>query len=287
MNHMEQFSFGRVYPAAYSAARDGAETCALRAECVLRCTDADPALHVSAHFLRTLRQEVARLSNPVRHISSAPDPQLTVVPELFVGGQLHHTSKEATEERVRVPGIPVNSAVTGEVHFAFPESRVLHPLRDETDRLAGILMRRQDGLLGTVEVEVSRLAAKVFKVAAEIRNLTAVMPEELDDPEIILMRTFTAAHLVLQATDAEFVSVLAPPAGYESHAAACRNSGLWPVLLGDRDTVLASPIVLEDYPQIGPEVNGDFGDDPELEVPALHLPELAEAEEFSEAPVAG
>jgi hypothetical protein len=46
------------------------------------------------------------------------------------------------------------------------------------------------------------------------------------------------------------------------------NEGVWPVLVGEpgaRDTVLASPIILEDHPQIAPESPGDLFDGGEID----------------------
>ena len=68
--------------------------------------------------------------------------------------------------------------------------------------------------------------------------------------------------------DGEFVSLLEPPPQFESAAAACRNVGTWPVLAGEggrRDTMLSSPIILYDYPQIAPESPGDLFDGTEID----------------------
>jgi hypothetical protein len=47
-----------------------------------------------------------------------------------------------------------------------------------------------------------------------------------------------------------------------------RNDGVWPTLVGDRGdrhTLLATPIILGDYPQIAPESSGDFFDGGEID----------------------
>jgi hypothetical protein len=73
---------------------------------------------------------------------------------------------------------------------------------------------------------------------------------------------------VLRARDAEFVSLTDPPQELRAPAEACRNEGVWPVLvgeLGDRHTLLASPIILEDHPRIAPESPGDLFDGGEID----------------------
>ncbi|MDB5386616.1 MAG: hypothetical protein JWM11_2262 [Planctomycetaceae bacterium] len=54
-----------------------------------------------------------------------------------------------------------------------------------------------------------------------------------------------------------------PPEIYRIAVSACCNEGAWPVLLGeqgDQTAMLASPIILPDYPQVAAESPGDFFD---------------------------
>jgi hypothetical protein len=54
----------------------------------------------------------------------------------------------------------------------------------------------------------------------------------------------------------------------QGDAEACENIGVWPVLVGeeaDTSTMLASPIILSDHPQIAPESPGDLFDSGEID----------------------
>ncbi len=71
-----------------------------------------------------------------------------------------------------------------------------------------------------------------------------------------------------RSKDSEFVSLTDPPEELRAEAEACSNEGLWPVLVGaegERHTLLASPIILSDYPQIAPESPGDLFDGGEID----------------------
>ena len=61
-----------------------------------------------------------------------------------------------------------------------------------------------------------------------------------------------------------------------------RTSGTWPVLAGEegqRDTMLSSPIILYDYPQIAPESPGDLFDGTEIdEILALRILTMTDEE---------
>ena len=70
------------------------------------------------------------------------------------------------------------------------------------------------------------------------------------------MRSFASTHTILGVRQGQFISLLDPPDHLIEAAAGCSNIGFWPVLVGEeqqRDMLLASPIILYDYPQIAPE----------------------------------
>jgi len=97
-----------------------------------------------------------------------------------------------------------------------------------------------------------------------------------------LFRSLVAAHVGLSISGGEFVSLLEPPEEFTTPAADCRNAGVYPVLVGepgDRTQMLASPIILYDYPQIAPESPGDFFDATEMdEMLSLRILTLTEEE---------
>ena len=96
------------------------------------------------------------------------------------------------------------------------------------------------------------------------------------------MRSLVSTHTILNIRQGEFVSLLDPPEAYREEAAHCKNLGTWPVLAGEegsKDTLLSSPIILYDYPQIAPESGGDYYDGTEMdEMLALRVLTLTEQE---------
>jgi hypothetical protein len=80
----------------------------------------------------------------------------------------------------------------------------------------------------------------------------------------------------------EWLSLADPPADAVEAASICRNAGLWPVLVGDvgtADTMLASPIILEDHAQVAPESSGDLFDATEIdEILSLRILALTDDE---------
>ncbi len=126
------------------------------------------------------------------------------------------------------------------------------------------LVRRWRKLRGELEVSSEELRPGLHRVTVRVSNTT---PFE-GGREEALRRTFCSAHVVLTAEQGAFVSLTDPPEELRSEAEACENDGLWPVLVGEegeRHTVLSSPIILPDYPQIAPESPGDLFDGGEID----------------------
>jgi hypothetical protein len=91
-----------------------------------------------------------------------------------------------------------------------------------------------------------------------------------------------STHTILAVRNGAFVSLMDPPAEFREEAMACRNAGTWPVLAGaegEHDTMLSSPIILYDYPQVAPESPGDLFDGTEIdEILTLRVLTLSDEE---------
>jgi hypothetical protein len=79
--------------------------------------------------------------------------------------------------------------------------------------------------------------------------------------EEAMVHTLAAAHVLASVQGGAFVSA-------RDSEEPLQHEGLWPVLVGeegDRSTILASPIILDDYPRVAPESPGDFFDGGEID----------------------
>ena len=65
-NQRERFTFGRVYPAGYSARAHSSERCMIQTECILQCPAEGAKLEVTVRFLPAdlARGRRPRLASP-------------------------------------------------------------------------------------------------------------------------------------------------------------------------------------------------------------------------------
>ena len=119
--------------------------------------------------------------------------------------------------------------------------------------------RSWEALDGAIEVRSEPLGDGLHRLAVEIVNRTPV-PLGMPRAEV-LARTFCSTHTILRTATGAFRS------GVEA-GDACASVGTWPVLVGEpgaRDTLLSSPIILEDHPAVAPESPGDLFDGVEID----------------------
>jgi hypothetical protein len=132
---------------------------------------------------------------------------------------------------------------------------------------------------GDVDLSALEIENNLFRVTLRIRNGASTGEPGREE---VLLRSLVSVHSILQVTEGSFLSLLDPPDDFRQAADGCCNIGCWPVLAGEEgrvDMMLASPIILYDYPQIAPESSGDLFDGCEIdEILALRILTLTDEE---------
>jgi hypothetical protein len=146
--------------------------------------------------------------------------------------------------------------------------------------------REQRALTGQITISAERLAGNTesgyYRLRVQIENTTPIEIPGEEQRNTILWQSFLSTHTILHIYQGTFISLLDPPDALQEAARACQNQHTWPVLVGDkgeRETILSSPIILYDYPQIAPESPGAFFDGTEIdEMLALRILTLSDEE---------
>jgi hypothetical protein len=247
VKNRQRFNFGVLYPRSYSEAQGGTEPCSMRTECLVR-GDANGLLEVRVRFLHL--QERSR------------------------AGQSADSWQEALEREVCPAVCPIAGLMGEGMRHEFEYTPGLRGIADS-------LSSRQEKIHGRTEITIKKVREDLFKLSVRVFNTTPLPVQECSRDEA-LMRSMVSTHIVLGLEGAEFISLLEPPSDLRDLAAECENAGAWPVLVGDpgqRDTILASPIILYDYPQIAPESAGDLFDGTEIdEILSLRIMTLTDDE---------
>ena len=275
-----RWQFGVLMPPAYAAA-DPSETTTARAECVFT-RDGEPSVDVVVRFLQVQRRTCPG--------PGAPD-----------------TWDEAVEREV-------SATVAGAALFGDGTATPFGiPGGEEHEATAGgDVMRVRRALRGVVTVRATELPGpwQAARLTVGVTNQTAaglgapdspVPDSPVPDSQVpgspvlgspvlgsraqALPAALVAAHMIITISGGAFVSMTDPPEWAAPAVSECENAGCWPVLAGppgERNVMLASPIILPDHPEVARESPGELYDGTEIDE-ILTLRTLALTDEEKDA----
>jgi hydrogenase maturation protease len=260
VKNRQRFNFGVVYPERPDGAHAGTDPTWMQTECLLE-GDATTVLDAKVRFLQLIARTTHR----------------------DTGGSGDDLWQEAIERDIELKGCALGDITRAprRTTTALVATSHTEPLRDAAGATVGTIIRRQRSMLVELELSAAACGAGLFRVHVRFANRTALAAADGDRDEIML-HACASAHAILRTSGGAFVSLLDPPESLRDAAARCHNVGTWPVLAGDpgeRDTVLSSPIIVYDYPEIAPESAGDLFEATEIdEILSLRILSLSDAE---------
>jgi hypothetical protein len=283
VKNRQRFNFGVVYPRAYSEAQGGTDPCTMQTECLVLGNELTQCI-VRVRFLRMVERSVEKLLAPSAELPPPAEATTEKVDRLELNGRTFQSWQEAVEEVIEVTefNLPALAAQPMQWPFRLSARQDTEAIRDDRGMIAGMLLRDKANISARIDLAAERLPHGVFKLAVRIFNDSRMDPAAPVSREDALSRSLVSAHTVLEVAGGEFVSLVDPPQIYRDFAAGCQNVGTWPILVGEsnqRDTMLSSPIILYDYPEIAPESPGDLFDGAEIdEILSLRIMTLTDGE---------
>jgi hypothetical protein len=276
--NQQRWTFGGVYPRAYSEASGGGDPWLMQTQCLVM-GDAHTELDIKIRFLHVVDRTVEETSNGERRS----------VEELRSGDQVYRPWEEAIEREVPIGGtsqpVTVGDLIghPRTVPIDVPAGSDEEAILDVSGVCIGAVIRRWQALQGEVELAVEPLQEQCYRLTVRITNTTPWMntPGAASRGETV-RRGFISTHTIMHVRDGAFISLLETPPAHQEAARRCENIKTWPVLVGaagEQHTMLSSPIILYDYPQIAPESPVNFFDTTEIdELLALSVMTLTDDE---------
>jgi hypothetical protein len=252
-----RWQFGVLGP-PHAAAGAFGEAPDMSMQCLL--DDAAGTVGIHLRFLQLQAREVQRRE---------PDGSYTRVDALPVAGGTLLSWDEAVEREITAGRDTV---------VAVPGGEDREPIVDADGVTVGRIVRRRWPLR-------ARLTTRTEPDDGWLRltvTVTNEHPETAADKDAAIRSSLIGAHLLLEAHDAKFVSLLEPPPAAAAAAGRCRQHRCWPVLAGEpgsADVVLGAPIILYDHPQVAEQSPGALFDSTEIdEILTLRVMTMTDAE---------
>jgi hypothetical protein len=258
LKNQRRWTFGGVYPRGFCELAAEGDAWRIRCDVLVEAADAT-ALGVELRFLHAVHRQVLEIPAD----GDEPRP----VDRLDADGRRHLTWDEATERRFRVPEADAGALLAAprveDVEVTAGTAR--EEIRDADGAVTGFLLRAWEPVEARIRLRAEPAGDGLLRLTTEVENRSGWRGSRRDEAQ---RRSLLSTHLVFHARGGDFCSLTDPPAAAAGAAAGCRNEGVWPVLVGDgsrRDTVLASPLILEDFPRVAPESPGDLFDGGEID----------------------
>ncbi|SOE73669.1 hypothetical protein SAMN05446635_4962 [Burkholderia sp. OK233] len=268
VKNRQRWTFGGVYPRDYAEA-SGSDPWVTQTECLLR-GDKRTRVAVRPGFLQVIERIVLDVDEGSAARPESGEPAWRTVPVLDIDERRYTPWQEAAERHIAVPVLVIGELLDAplQIAFSFNAASELEPLADRQGTLRGALRRIRASLHGHVELSAASVAAGVYRLKVRIVNETPLDNAHGLKRDAASLYALVSCHTVLTIEGGTWISSIDPPTELAAAAAASRNIGVWPVLVGDEqqpDTMLASPIILYDFPQIAPESAGDLFDSTEID----------------------
>jgi hypothetical protein len=240
---------------------------AMSMQCLLR--PRVPMAKVSIHlrFLQLQVREVQRLDASGRY-----EP----VDALDVDGADVLSWDEAVEREITLPDVRLDG--TTDYPLKFAGGSFVEPVINESGVLLGRIVRRRWPLAARLRTD-TEVDDGFYRLSIQVDNKH---PRPTADKDGAIRVSLIGAHLLVEAHEAAFVSLLEPPEEASQAAERCRQQRCFPVLVGERgstDAVLGAPIILYDYPEIAVQSQGALFDATETdEILTLRVMTMTEQE---------
>jgi hypothetical protein len=283
VKNQQRWNFGVLCPQSYCEAQKDSEAWTMQTECLVEA-GSQTTLEIRVRFLQLMARSVGEVNKPLSELAPGAAPDFHPVERLALNGRVYQPWQEAIERELCLPAYHLEALSDKPRHeaFSFSAEKQFEYLLDAGGQTAGVIVRERRAICGAIEVAAERVEAGVVKVSVLIRNTTPFEVVPAPSRDEALLSSMASTHTVLGVRDGKFISQIAPPEEVSKIAATCKNVGTWPVLVGEEgqcDTLLSSPIILYDYPQIAPESTGDLFDGTEIdEILSLRIMTLTDDE---------
>ena len=280
IKNQQRWTFGCVFPAEFGVGHG--DSCRLVTQALIE-GDAQAKLDVRVRFLHIMTRAPRAFARPLREPAEGDEAQAEATPRLVVEGREYLHWEEAIEREIVLSGLELGqlAASAARKTFRIESERKVEWIRGPDGAAHGAVVRTTLPVEGVVTVRAAPVGS-ASRLTVAVENVTPLDEAELRERGKAQLRAFASTHVVMETQGGAFVSLFDPPDAFREAAEACENTGAWPVLVGkkgDRDTILASPIILYDYPSVAAQSPGDLYDGAEIdEILTLRILAMTEEE---------
>ncbi|MEO7294341.1 MAG: hypothetical protein ABIW34_14630 [Ginsengibacter sp.] len=243
--------FGVIYPKDYNTYNQHSHA-AMQSECIVTGGD-DLSINIIVRFLHLIKTEVLKQNNEKEN----------EVDDVVAGWQ-------TIEREINSGNLLITELIKNRKEFPirFDKMNEDRYVYDDSDNVKAKRINSASEIKGNVIIEASTVEnmKNTFRIRVNITNTSSIVNADVIARDEALCQSFLSTHIILKSANGEFISGQNPAENFKQAIAQCKNTGTWPILVDESNTtMLCSPIILYDHPQINPQSKGDLFDSTEIE----------------------
>jgi hypothetical protein len=277
IKNQKPIPFGVIFPKDYNAHYEHSHS-NMQSQNILTGND-DLTVAINVRFLHLRKTELfQKNSNSDNNDDYAPAFSLDIYGNIYQAGWQTIERKISTGN-LRVSELAHKSKI---ILFEFDSMNEGEIIFNEQKEVVAKTISSVAEIKGTIKIKAGKVkdSKDAFRLTVSVTNLTPVTDAPGMTRDDAMLQSFLSTHIILHTGQGEFISHQDPPDEWKKAIASCENLNTWPILIDkSNSTLLSSPVILYDYPEINPLSSGDLFDSTEIEEALLlHVNLLSDEE---------
>jgi hypothetical protein len=259
VKNQKPIPFGVIFPDEYHVFHEHSNS--LMQSQTIICSSDQSTLNITVRFLHLRRTELFQHGN---------NGEITSVYSLNINGNNYQAGWQTIERKISAENLILSELVNKgmAIPFQFDEKDEREFMFNEEKKIVAKKTICVSAINGSIQIEADKVKDndKLYRLTVTVINTTNVENAKSISRDEALLQSFLSTHIILQAMQAKFISHQDPPAELKNLIAGCNNWHTWPILIDKNNTtLLSSPIILYDHPEINLQSSGDLFDSTEIE----------------------
>ncbi len=264
IKNQKPIPFGVVFPEQYNTYNEHSHS-KMQTQCIVTGSE-DLQVNITIRFLHLMQ---IKLFEKVTSQETA-ESDFIQVNNVSIDGKTCQAGWQTTERKISTGDLQISQLIKNRkvICIEFDKEYDTKYLSEEIGKTPAKQINSIAEIKGTViiEAEPVKNIQNAFRITITVTNTTPVENAETISRDEVLTQSFLSTHIILNTPDGQFISHQDPDEKWKSVIEECENINTWPILIDTGNTtLLSSPIILYDYPQINPQSHGDLFDSTEIE----------------------
>ncbi len=274
IKNQKPIPFGVIFPKDYNTYNEHSHS-HIQSQSIIH-GNGELTVSINVRFLHLRQTELFKKN----HNSEEFNPAF----ELEVDGKTYQAGLPTIERNIQTDWLRLNDLTEEEktIPFSFESYNEGEMIFNDEKEIVAQKITSISEINGVVKImaEATGDGEDSFRLTVIVTNTTPLENAVNRSRDEALLQSFLSTHIILQTPDGEFISHQDTPEQWQAAMAICNNVNTWPILIDKNNTtLLSSPIILYDHPEINPASSGDMFDSTEIEEALLlHVNLLSDEE---------